>query len=274
VGVRIFDRKFGADFVRELPESPAVYLFKDEAGEPLYAGKAVNVRRRLAGYRNAGRRKAQRKMRRLVREAHSIEVHLQPSEREALLLENELIRKLRPRYNVDGAFTFLYPAIGTGGAPGTLLLCFTTRPEAFASLGLRWHGSFRSRRRALSAFESLVALLARIGHLEPRSRLPEAPRLRGSRLVGLRRVSAELVEPLRELLDGDSRAFLPALVAQLLESRQARREAAEVEEALHCLEDFHARDAVALREALRATKRQGFVPQLERDALFIEARLR
>ena len=265
--MRIFDRKFGAHFVRELPESPAVYLFRDEAGEPLYAGKAVNVRRRLAGYRNAGRRKAHRKMRRLVREAHSIEVHLRPSEREALLLENELIRALRPRYNVDGAFSFLYPAIGTGSAEGTLLLCFTTRPEAFSALGLRWHGSFRSRLRARAAFESLVALLAR-------SRLPAAPRLRGSRLVGLRRVSAGLLEPLREFLDGASRSFLPVLVGQLLESRQARREAAEVEEALHCLEDFHARDAVALRQALRATGRRGFVPQPERDALFIEARQR
>ena len=58
--MRRFDRKFGADFLRELPEAPAVYLFKDEAGGVLYAGKAKNIRRRLAGYRNASRRKAHR----------------------------------------------------------------------------------------------------------------------------------------------------------------------------------------------------------------------
>ena len=114
--MRRFDRKFGADLVRELPESPAVYLFKDEAGQVLYAGKARNIRRRLASYRTAGRRKAHRKMRSLVREAHSVEVRLQASERDALLAENELIRSLRPRYNVDGAFDFLYPAIGAGGS--------------------------------------------------------------------------------------------------------------------------------------------------------------
>ena len=100
--------------MRELPEGPAVYLFKDEAGVVLYAGKAKNVRRRLASYRNASRRKAHRKMRTLVREAACLEVRLQPSEGEALRVENELIRSLRPRYNVDGAFDFLYPAIGTG----------------------------------------------------------------------------------------------------------------------------------------------------------------
>ena len=110
--MRQFDRKFGADLLRELPAEPAVYLFKDEDGEVLYAGKAKDIRRRLASYRNAGRRRAHRKMRTLVRVAASLEVRLQPSERQALLVENELIRTLRPRYNVDGAFTFLYPALG------------------------------------------------------------------------------------------------------------------------------------------------------------------
>lgn len=269
-----FDRKFGADFLRELPEAPAVYLFRDAAGVLLYAGKAVNVRRRLAGYRNAGRRKAHRKMRALVREAHSIEVRPQPSEAAALLVENELIRSERPRYNVDGAFDFLYPAIGTGRSDARLLLCFTTRPDAFADLGLRWHGAFRPRLRARGAFDALVDLLTRIGHAEPPSRLPRAPRLRGSRLVGLRRVPPGLLGVLREFLDGESPAFLSQLALHLLESRQARREAAEVEEALRQLEDFYRRDTARLREARSASgRRQPFVPQAERDALFIRARL-
>ena len=154
--MRRFDRKFGVDFLRELPETPGVYLFKDEAGAVLYAGKARNLRRRLAGYRNASRRKAHRKMRTLVREAHSLEVRLQQSEADALLLENELIRTLRPPYNVDGAYDFLYPSIGTGRHEGRLLLCFTSRPESFDRLPLRWHGCFRSRLRALDAFLFLV----------------------------------------------------------------------------------------------------------------------
>ena len=62
MGTGSFDRKFGAGLVRELPAEPAVYLFKDEDGTVLYAGKAKNVRRRMQGYRNAGRRKTQRKM--------------------------------------------------------------------------------------------------------------------------------------------------------------------------------------------------------------------
>jgi hypothetical protein len=273
--VRRFDRKFGAGFVRELPEAPAVYLFKDAAGAVLYAGKARNVRKRLAGYRTAGRRKAQRKMRALVREAFALEVRVQPSERDALLLENELIRTLRPRYNVDGAFDFLYPAIGTGAGDGQLRLCLTSDPAAFAALGLRWHGSFRPRARARDAFDALVGLLGRIGHLEPRSRLPDAPRLRGSRLVALRRAPGPLLAGIRAFLDGESDALLAGLFAQLLERRGARHDAVAVQEALDVLQAFYRRDALRLREALRAAGRAaGFVPGRERDALFIEARAR
>jgi predicted GIY-YIG superfamily endonuclease len=275
VGGKRFDRKFGADFLRELPEEPAVYLFKDEAGGVLYAGKAKNVRRRLAGYRNASRRKAHRKMRTLVREAHSLEVRLQPSEGEALLVENELIRTLRPPFNVDGAFDFLYPAIGTGRSDDRLLLCLTTRPEAYAELELRWHGSFRPRLRACEAFDALVDLCGRIGHLEPRSRTPKAPRLRGSRLVALRRMPSELLDAARDFLDGESDALLGLLCEQLLESRAARSDAAGVQEELRRLEAFHRRDVRRLRDAIRITGREArFVPGNERDALFIEARLR
>ena len=252
-----------------------MYLFKDEAGVVLYAGKAKNVRRRLASYRNASRRKAHRKMRMLVREADCLEVRLQSSEGDALRVENELIRSLRPRYNVEGAFDFLYPAIGTGASEHQLLLCFTSDCDAYADLGLRWHGTFRPRRRARDAFDSLVDLLGLIGHFEPRSRLPRAPRLRGSRLVALRRVPLELLEPLRGFFDGESNALLGDLFGRLLESRVARREAAEVQEAVRCLEAFYRRDVLRLQDALRSIGRsERFVKQHERDALFIEARLR
>jgi excinuclease ABC subunit C len=272
--MRRFDRKFGPDLLRELPEGPAVYLFRDAAGEVLYAGKAKNVRRRLASYRNASRRKAHRKMRAVVRDAHSLEVRPQESEEAALLLENELIRRLRPRYNVDGAFDFLYPAIGTGRNGDQLLLCFSSRPEAFAGLRLRWHGSFRPRHRARDAFEALVGLLGRIGHPEPRGQLPEAPRLRGSRLVGVRRAPPVLLGAARRFLDGESDALLGRLFAELLERAGARHEATEVQEALRSLQAFYRDDVLRLRAARRAVGREDrFVPRSERDALFIRARM-
>lgn len=272
VGLKRFDRKFGTDLLRELPASPAVYLFRDEGGAVLYAGKAKNIRRRLQSYRNATRRKVHRKMRTLVREASSLEVRLQPTERDALLVENELIRTLRPPYNVDGAYAFLYPAIGTALRDHQSLFCFTTRIDAFRGLGLRWHGTFRSRSRALGAFEALVALLDLIGHREPASRLRDLPRVRGSRVVAFRRIE-RLMPSLERFLAGESATVLRELAERLLEKPAARRDASQVGEDLRCLEAFFHSDARKLREALRAAGRRGhFVRQEERDGLLIAHR--
>jgi hypothetical protein len=273
--VRGFDRKFGADFVRELPAAPAVYLFVDGRGRVIYAGKAKNIRQRLQRYRSAGRRKAQRKMRAVVREASTLEVRLQPSEAQALLVENELIRTLRPRYNVEGAYSFLYPAIGVAERGPQLLLGFSTRTGAWEELGLDWFGVFRSRAWVRDAFDALLDLLARIGHGEPGNHLPRVRRPRGSRLVGLRRLGAELPASLRAFLAGRSPRLLEQLSLLLLEKPDARRESARVQEDLRRLEAFYREDAAPLREALRRAGRPGhFVTQAERDALFIAARLR
>jgi excinuclease ABC subunit C len=268
----LFDRKFGSDRLRELPRGPGVYLFRDAEGHALYAGKAKDLRRRLAGYRNASRRKAHRKMRRLVREAASLEVFPHESEKQALLTENELIRTLRPPFNVDGAFSFLYPALGVGRDGGRMLLAFTSTPERWSSLGVRWHGCFRSRMRARAAFDALVALLGRVGHREPLSRLPLVPLRRGARLEAFRRLPSDLTAAADAFLAGESTDLLALFFARLIESSSARREAARVDEQLRTLADFARKDVAALRRALGKTGRSGWVPGTQRDALFIEAR--
>jgi predicted GIY-YIG superfamily endonuclease len=272
--VRLFDRKFGSDRLRELPRVPGVYLFRDAQGRVLYAGKAKDLRRRIAGYRNASRRKTHRKMRTLVREAASLEVRPQQSEKRALLLENQLIRTLRPPYNVDGAYAFLYPALGVGRHDGRVLLAFTSTPEEWGRLDVRWHGCFRSRVRARAAFDALVGLFARLGHLEPTSRLPKVRLRRGARLEAFRRVPPELPAAADAFLSGDSTDLLALLFVRLLESSSSRRQAADVEEDLRTLDGFARKDVAPLRRALRTMGRSGCVPGDERDALFIAARRR
>lgn len=273
---RRFDLKFGADLLRNLPEAPAVYCFKDETGTILYVGKAKNARRRLAQYRSATRRRRHRKQRELVRIAHSLEVELVASELEALLRENALIREHQPSYNVDGAYAFLYPAIGTGiDDTGRLLLCFSSRLEGEDPLALSWHGCFRPRWRAREAFDALILLFGHIGHVEPRSRLPRAARgAKGTRLVALRRIAPEWIPPLRAFLDGESDALLGALFEQMLEQPGARSDPAAIQAAFDALRSFHVEDAQRLADARRhGGWRERFVPQQARDGLFIRARM-
>lgn len=86
-------------FAADYPDTPGVYLMKNARGRIIYVGKAKRLRRRLASYfqKNTGHTP---KTRALVANVRSVEILLTGTEKEALLLENSLIKKHRPRYNV------------------------------------------------------------------------------------------------------------------------------------------------------------------------------
>ncbi|MGC8960130.1 MAG: excinuclease ABC subunit UvrC [Chloroflexia bacterium] len=85
--------------LRALPEHPGVYLFRDAAGKVLYVGKSVNLRERVRSYFGAPAGLAP-KTRELVARIADFEVLLTDGELEALILENNLIKEHRPRYNI------------------------------------------------------------------------------------------------------------------------------------------------------------------------------
>lgn len=269
-----FDKTFGADFLGTVPQTAGVYLYKDRDDAVLYVGKAKDLRRRLRSYRNASRKKVHRKMRTLVREAKSIEIRETATERDALLLENEIIRTERPPYNVDGAFSFLYPAVAILRNDAQTVFCFTTHPDNWAELDVRLFGCFRSRLRTKEAFDALCDLLKLLGHKEPWSKLPELPRDRGSRFVGIRRLELAVVDAVEKFLAGESRNALELLALRLLDKPTARAEAKQVGENLRTLAAFFETDAEPLYEARhRVGYGSTFVPQQDRDALFIKAKL-
>jgi excinuclease ABC subunit C len=82
-----------------LPTNPGVYLFRDESGRVLYVGKAQSLRTRVKNYfREGGDGRATVEF--LIARARSIDYVVTGTEQEALILENNLIKKHRPRYNV------------------------------------------------------------------------------------------------------------------------------------------------------------------------------
>ncbi|GAV24736.1 excinuclease ABC subunit C [Carboxydothermus islandicus] len=85
--------------VKNLPESPGVYLYKDETGEVIYVGKAKNLKNRVRSYFQP-REKLLPKTRVMMEKARDIEVIITSSEVEALILEQNLIKRYRPRYNI------------------------------------------------------------------------------------------------------------------------------------------------------------------------------
>ncbi|WP_268035578.1 excinuclease ABC subunit UvrC [Algoriphagus sp. PAP.12] len=82
-----------------LPDHPGVYRYFNEAGELIYVGKAKSLKKRVSSYfnKNTG---VNLKTRRMVKEIRKIEITLVNSEFDALLLENNLIKKSHPKYNI------------------------------------------------------------------------------------------------------------------------------------------------------------------------------
>src|SRR6516164_5362599 len=83
----------------QLPENPGVYLFKDAAGAVLYVGKARNLRSRVRSYFLESRW-IDAKTGSLVREIADIESIVVDNEHEALALENNLIKRYHPKFNI------------------------------------------------------------------------------------------------------------------------------------------------------------------------------
>jgi excinuclease ABC subunit C len=92
-----------------LPIGPGVYRMLDAAGEPLYVGKAKSLVKRVTSYASPGRLVP--RIQRMVAETAQLEIITTHTEVEALLLESNLIKRLKPRYNVlwrdDKSFPYI-----------------------------------------------------------------------------------------------------------------------------------------------------------------------
>jgi excinuclease ABC subunit C len=269
--VRIFDQKFGADFLTTVPPEPGIYRLYDATGALLYVGKAGNLRRRLAQYRTASRIKKDRKHRALVRSADRIEWQACASELEAALTEIRLIQEFRPPRNVAGAFPFLYPFVGVQVEGLDTRFCLTTSPEAFAEFDV--HGAFRSRQITREGFFALMRLLRFVGHPTARRRRDRLSVPRHSHVYTFRRLPRDWPELWKLLLRGASRSALEQLSLRLLEHAGARARGALVQADLRSVARFYDEEASTLAGAIVATGYVGYpVPQRDRDALFLRYR--
>ena len=85
--------------VGQLPLSPGVYLYKDEGGRVIYVGKAKILRHRVRSYFSDDKL-ADVKTGTLISEARDVDYILVDNEKEALALENNLIKQYKPRFNI------------------------------------------------------------------------------------------------------------------------------------------------------------------------------
>ncbi|MBI3556114.1 MAG: GIY-YIG nuclease family protein [Deltaproteobacteria bacterium] len=244
---------------------------QDSSGKTIYVGKAKILRRRLQQYRNARRCKKHHKMRAILAEASAICFTACNTDLDALLLENELIRALRPRFNLAGAFSFLYPCIGLRREGLNLYLCYSTSPAEFGMFD--FFGAFRSRALTREGFLALLEVLRFIVHREPTKSLSSFPRVRFSIVAGYRQIGDQWPPLLETFLRGESKEFLEKAVMALVEKPFARRHAADTQELIDTVMRFYRFEAHPLRKAMKDIGLSGkLVSQEERDGVFLRAR--
>jgi excinuclease ABC subunit C len=112
--------------IRTIPTEPGVYLYKNAEGDVIYVGKAKNLRSRVSSYFHEGRWEDS-KTGTLVREAVDVEYIVVGNNKEALALENNLIKQRKPRFNI-------------------LLRDDKTYPYVKLTLGERWPRVYVTRR--------------------------------------------------------------------------------------------------------------------------------
>ena len=97
------------EFVKRLPGAPGVYRMLNSAGDVLYVGKARNLKNRVTSYSRATGHT--NRIARMISDTASMEFITTHTEIEALLLEANLVKRLRPRYNVllrdDKSFPYI-----------------------------------------------------------------------------------------------------------------------------------------------------------------------
>ena len=136
---------------RRLPDQPGVYLFKDPGGEVLYVGKALSIRKRVASHFSGPHRGGLD----FIEQVGSIDFLVTENEAEALLAEQQFIKRHRPRFNIRLRDDKSYPYIGVSLDEEFPRVYFTRERHRSGRL---YFGPFSSARRVRETLDLLGKL--------------------------------------------------------------------------------------------------------------------
>ncbi|TWF56781.1 excinuclease ABC subunit UvrC [Neorhizobium alkalisoli] len=212
-----------AEFVKHLPNAPGVYRMFNEAGDVMYVGKARSLKKRVGNY--AQGRVHSNRIAKMVRETTHMEFVTTRTETEALLLEANLIKRLRPRFNVllrdDKSFPYI------------MITGDHRAPAIFKHRGARARkGDYFGPFASAAAVGRTINSLQRAFLLRTCTDSVFETRTRPCLLYQIKRCSgpctheisdagyAELVEEAKDFLSGKSQAVKATIAGQMAEASE------------------------------------------------------
>jgi excinuclease ABC subunit C len=249
-------RRFNSMEPREkaasLPESPGVYLFKDAAGKVVYVGKARSLRNRVRSYFLESRW-VDAKTGSLAREIADLETILVENEREALALENNLIKQYKPKFNVMLRDDKTYPYIKLTLYEKYPRVYFTRRVKKDGSLYFGPYFPASLARRILHFIHKrflVPSCYVDLTKVHPRPCLQfYIHRCLGPCAEGLTTDAryAEAVRDARMFLEGRRQDLMKSIEERMLAAAEGERfeEAASYRDLLRTLDDIEERQRIA-----------------------------
>ena len=240
----------------DYPDTPGVYLMKDASGRILYVGKAISLRKRLSSYFRASAEHSPKTLA-LLSKVHHIDILLVTTEKEALLLEESLIKKHRPRYNIvlrDDKRSLLFRLDKRSDFPRLTMTRQVLRD------GSAYFGPFSSS----SAARATLKLVSGIFPLRTCSDRAFRNRVRPCLYHHLgqclgpcclpvdRAAYREMVAQVEQFLSGRSRSLVRALRRSMQEASEAQRyeQAALLRDQVRAIEKTLEGQASVLRDSL------------------------
>jgi len=235
-----------------LPESPGVYLFKDAAGKVVYVGKARSLRSRVRSYFLESRW-VDAKTGSLAREIADLETILVENEREALALENNLIKQYKPKFNVMLRDDKTYPYIKLTLYEKYPRVYFTRRVKKDGSLYFGPYFPASLARRILHFIHKrflVPSCYVDLTKIHPRPCLQfYIHRCLGPCAEGLTTDAryAEAVRDARMFLEGRRQDLMKSIEERMLAAAEGERfeEAASYRDLLKTLDDIEERQRIA-----------------------------